>query len=40
MRWTEAAKPVRISRDVRFATLYPAQNTCELFYGSVNLAVM
>ena len=25
MRWTEADQRVRISRDVRFATLYPAQ---------------
>ena len=25
MRWTEAVKPLRISRDDRFATFYPAQ---------------
>ena len=30
MRWTEAVKPFGISRDVRYATFYPAQTLASL----------
>ena len=40
MRWTEADQCVRNSRDVRFATLYPAQTLESLIAASVNLVVI
>ena len=38
-RWAEAGIPVRISRDDRFATLYPAQALASLITAPVNLVV-
>ena len=40
MRWTEAEQRVRISRDDRFATLYPAQTLASVIAASVNLVVI
>ena len=48
MRWTEAVIPLRISRDDRFATLYPAQtlaswmtarSTCSLSRYRINMNI-